>query len=81
MSQQRPPSRSILAERWSRGTVIAVVAAPVRTAAFWLAVLLPLAYPLALYLGDGSAEHSLAVGALLVVHLAALSVGHGHRPD
>lgn len=52
------------------------LAASVRTAAFWLAVALPLAYPLVVL---GGADRFLLIGGLLAVHVAALSVGHAHR--
>lgn len=54
---------------------------PIRSAAFWLAVLIPLSYPPALVAADGRLEDLLLIAALLVVHLVAQSLGHRHRPD
>lgn len=53
----------------------------VRTGAFWLAVLLPLAYLPVFGRFDGGLEDLLLVGGLLALHLVALSLGHGHRRD
>lgn len=46
----------------------------VRTAAFWLAVVLPVVYPVALL----TALETLPV--LLASHAAAVALGHGHQP-
>jgi hypothetical protein len=56
------------------------VVAAARTAAFWLSILLPLAYLPVLYVGVGIPEHLAAFVGLLVVHLCSLSLGHDHRP-
>jgi hypothetical protein len=47
----------------------------VRSVAFWLAVLLPAAYPVALVVALE------ALPALLVSHTVAVALGHGHRPS
>lgn len=53
--------------------VVGLVAA-LRTAAFWLAVTLPIAYPAVLL---GSLE---TLPALLAGHAIAVAVGHSHQP-
>lgn len=49
-----------------------------RTAAFWLAVLLPVAYPVALVADVGAPLVTLP--PLLAGHAAAVALGHGHQP-
>jgi hypothetical protein len=46
-----------------------------RSVAFWLAICLPVAYPVTL----ATALHLLP--ALLAVHVAAVALGHGHDPE
>ncbi|MDS0294505.1 hypothetical protein [Halogeometricum luteum] len=53
---------------------------PVRFAAFWLAVALPLLYPPLLY-GGVQGEQATLFGSLLALNAAALVVGHGHGSD
>jgi hypothetical protein len=55
------------------------VSGAVRIVAFWLAILLPLSYPLVLV--DGGAIDLFVFCGLLDLHAAALSVGHSHRSD
>lgn len=79
MSQERGRPRLIDGEpraapaRWLAGSV--------RTAAFWVAVVLPLAYPPAFLYAGAGADGLPFIGGLLAVHLAALSLGHDHRQD
>ena len=53
---------------------VAGVVAALRTVAFWVAVVLPAAYPAAL------AVRPEALPALLAGHAVAVALGHGHRP-
>ena len=53
---------------------VAGLVAAVRTVAFWLAVALPVVYPVALL----SALETLPL--LLAGHAVAVALGHGHRP-
>ncbi|SNR43814.1 hypothetical protein SAMN06264855_106133 [Halorubrum vacuolatum] len=48
----------------------------VRAAAFWTAVLLPLAYVPAAYTTDGAA----VLLALLALHMTCVVIGHEHNP-
>jgi hypothetical protein len=66
------------------------VVAWLRRVAFWVAVSLPMLYPVALLHATGTLPERLAVGAvppvgvlpaLLVAHAVAVTLGHGHRPD
>lgn len=52
--------------------------AATRAAAFWLAVLLPLSYGPIIWGGITGIEGSWLAG-LLLLNVAALVVGHGHR--
>jgi hypothetical protein len=60
------------------GRSLALLAGVARATGFWTAALLPLSYPF-LLAADAVARYPLAFGALLVVNLVALLVGHGHR--
>jgi len=61
------------ASRLARATVVT----PVRTAAFWTAVLAPLAY-VPLLAGGLDASQALTLLTMFAVHAVALVVGHGH---
>jgi hypothetical protein len=50
----------------------------VEATAFWTAILLPLAYVPVLYLGLTDPVTVLAFGALVAVHLSALSISHDY---
>lgn len=53
----------------------------VRAAAFWAAILLPVAYVPAIY-GVGVFDGAWSTLALLVAHIVCVVIGHGHnRPD
>lgn len=53
---------------------------PVEAAAFWAAVLLPIAYPALLYGGlDG--RELLLLAAVLALHAATLALGRGYERD
>lgn len=69
-----PPLAALLASPRRFVRPLTGVMAVVRTAAFWLAVALPVAYPLALL----TALETLPV--LLAGHAAAVALGHGHQP-
>lgn len=59
---------------------VPTVAVPLRAAAFWSAVVLPVAYlPMVADGFDGGREVALFV-TLLAAHTVALSVGHDHDP-
>lgn len=53
---------------------------PVQTAAFWAAVVLPLAYPALMFDGLEGQELFLLV-ATLALHVATLRLGRGHGRD
>lgn len=56
------------------------VAVPVRTLAFWTAVVLPFVYlPMVLGGFESGSRVGLFVG-LVTAHALALSLGHGHEP-
>lgn len=76
MTRERSLFRSVLVRRSSLGAVPDRLVETVRTVAFWLAVLLPLAYPPVL-LEVGTARPLVLFG-LLALHVLALSVGHAH---
>ena len=81
MSQNRSRLRSIRTRRSSLAAVTDRLAGSVRTAAFWLAVCLPLAYLPAVRTVDDGFDDLLLLSGLLALHVLALSVGHGHRRD
>lgn len=77
-STVRKPTRigTTLSTRFRRLTV-----GGVRAAAFWAAILLPVAYVPAVY-GVGAFDGAWSTLALLVVHMLCVVIGHGHnRPD
>ncbi|MFB6221339.1 MAG: hypothetical protein ABEH90_07850 [Halolamina sp.] len=62
-------------------SVRSFVVAPIRAAAFWTAIALPVVYLPMLVTGAGW-EQPLLLLALLVLNVAAFVVGHDHnRPD
>jgi len=54
-------------------------AAVVRRAGFWGAILLPVAYLPLLLSGLSTGRDAALLGALIVLHLAALAAGHAHN--
>lgn len=74
-SSVRTPIRigSTLSNRFRRLTV-----GGVRAAAFWAAVLLPVAYIPGVY-GVGGFDGSWTLLALLAVHIACVVIGHEHN--
>ena len=73
----RLPRPHDLAEAWPVRRSLAVVAAPLRFVAFWLAVALPFLYVPLLAAGLDGARPTVFVG-LLVVNAVALVLGHDH---
>lgn len=57
---------------------VGLLVRPVRAAAFWLAIALPLAYLPALAMGFESVSMTVFVG-LLIANAVSLVVGHGHN--
>jgi hypothetical protein len=57
----------------------AILAGPVQVAAFWVAVVLSLAYPVLLFGGLGGDE-LLPLLAAITVHVVALRLGRGYDP-
>ncbi|WP_276257920.1 hypothetical protein [Haloglomus litoreum] len=55
--------------------------AAVETVGFWTAVALPLCYVPLLLTGLSSERDAALLGALVVLHLIALSAGHAHNRD
>lgn len=74
------PSTEQLTRLGRAPTAHRYVAGPVRAAAFWTAVLLPLSY-FPLLWGGVAADAPLAFLALLVVNAVAAVVGHGYRAE
>jgi hypothetical protein len=66
--------------RHGLGTVAAGATESVRTVAFWLAAVLPLAY-LPLVLGDLVGQYAGAFAGLLALHVVTLLVGHGYGSE
>lgn len=71
-----PDALSGLAEAAGRPAATAV-----KTVGFWAAVLLPLTYVPLLLTGLSSQQDAALLGALVVLHLLALSAGHAHNQD
>lgn len=72
--------------RWRRavalvGRALAAVGAVLRGICFWTAVVLPFLW-VPLLAGDRlGGQESLALATLVALNVAALVLGHGHRPD
>ena len=72
------PSRTELPANDVDLDALGVLVRPVRAAAFWLAVALPLAYLPALATGFESMSMTVFAG-LLIANAVSLIVGHGHN--
>ncbi|WP_226003925.1 hypothetical protein [Natrinema salinisoli] len=73
-SSDRPDDEHGVLERTAPG-----LATPIRAAGFWTAIALPILYPPLLATGLSSSLEASAFVVLIVGHLLALYVGHGHR--
>lgn len=61
-------------------TLRTLIVRPVEAAAFWAAILVPVAYP-ALLIGGLDGQQLTLLAALLVVNALALLLGRGHNRD
>lgn len=80
MSIASPFDSNRTAQRFDAQTLRTIATRPVETAAFWLAVLLPVAYPALLVGGLGGSELGL-LAALVVCNALALVLGRDHKRD
>jgi len=79
MSRERPPTGTTRGRDRSLAAITDRLVGSVRAAAFWLAVVLPLAYLPVLATFEGGTADFLLVGGLGALHVFALSLGHDHR--
>ncbi|MFB6103047.1 MAG: hypothetical protein ABEJ73_10835 [Haloplanus sp.] len=73
----RLPRLNELAEAWPLRRGLAVVAAPLRFIAFWVAVALPFLY-VPLLVGGLDGQQPTVFAALLLANAVSLVIGHEH---